>query len=65
MAIYTRVADQLDFQSKYAVTKTLSVVIEGINLNDAKTETYGAYTNQFLSLIETGPRYLFGIRAQF
>ena len=65
LPIYTRTADQLDFQAKYAITKNLSVVVEGININDAKTETYGAYENQFLSLIETGPRYLFGVRAQF
>lgn len=63
--IFTKSQGQVDFQARYAVSSNFSVFVEGTNLNDAKTETVGKYDNQFLSLVDTGPRYAVGLRAQF
>ncbi|PTS88750.1 MULTISPECIES: TonB-dependent receptor [unclassified Caulobacter] len=63
--IFTKSQGQVDFQARYAISPAFSVFVEGTNLNDAKTETVGKYANQFLSLVDTGPRYAVGLRAQF
>ncbi len=63
--IYTKTAGQVDFQARYNVTPHLSFVVEGINLNNALTQTYGQYQSQVLSVVETGPRYAVGARMQF
>lgn len=63
--IFTKSQGQVDLQARYAVSETFSVFFDGINLNDAKTETVGKFDNQFLSLVDTGPRYAIGVRAQF
>lgn len=63
--IFTKSQGQFDAQARYAVSSNFSVFVEGTNLNDAKTQTVGKYDNQFLSLVDTGPRYAVGVRAQF
>ena len=65
LPIYTKTAGQFDAQATYQINDNFSVFVEGTNLNDAKTQTYGLYANQFLSLVETGPRYAVGVRAKF
>ncbi|MBI1682195.1 TonB-dependent receptor [Caulobacter hibisci] len=65
MPIYTKTAGQFDAQATYEINDNFSVFVEGTNLNDAKTQTHGVYQNQFLSLVETGPRYAVGARAKF
>ena len=65
LPIYTKTAGQFDAQASYAINDNFSVFAEGTNLNDAKTQTYGLYANQFLSLVDTGPRYAVGLRAKF
>ena len=65
LPIYTKTAGQFDAQASYAINDNFSVYAEGTNLNDAKTQTYGLYANQFLSLVDTGPRYAVGLRAKF
>lgn len=65
LPIYTKTAGQFDAQASYAFNDNFSVFVEGTNLNDAKTQTYGLYENQFLSLVDTGPRYALGVRAKF
>jgi TonB-dependent receptor len=65
LPIYTKTAGQFDAQASYAFNDNFSVFAEGTNLNDAKTQTYGLYANQFLSLVDTGPRYAVGLRAKF
>ena len=63
--IFTKSQGQIDAQARYAISSNFSVFVEGTNLNDAKTQTVGKYDNQFLSLVDTGPRYAVGLRAQF
>ncbi len=63
--INTKSAGQIDVQASYRVTPNLTLVAEGINLNDAQTRTYGQYASQFVSLVETGPRYAVGARLTF
>lgn len=63
--ILTKSQGQIDAQARYAISQNFSVFVEGTNLNDAKTQTVGNYANQFLSLVDTGPRYAVGVRAQF
>lgn len=65
LPIYTKTAGQFDAQASYAINENFTAFVEGTNLNDAKTETYGLYENQFLSLVDTGPRYAVGMRAKF
>lgn len=65
LPIYTKTAGQFDAQASYAFNDNFSAFVEGTNLNDAKTQTYGLYESQFLSLVETGPRYAVGLRAKF
>lgn len=65
LPIYTKTAGQFDAQATYQINDHFGIFVEGTNLNDAKTQTYGLYENQFLSLVETGPRYAAGLRAKF
>ncbi len=63
--VFTKAAGQVDLQASFAVTKNISIVAEGINVNNAKVQTYDGAVNQFLSYTETGPRYALGVRARF
>eukprot|EP01037_Dinobryon_pediforme_P006444 gene6444-6511_t len=63
--VYTRAAGQVDLQAAFAVTPMVSLVAEGINVNNAAVQTYDGTVNKFLSYTRTGPRYEFGVRAKF
>jgi iron complex outermembrane recepter protein len=56
---------QIDARASFAVSKNFSVFVEGVNLANEMTTKVGRYDNQILLLEETGPRYTFGVRAEF
>lgn len=56
---------QLDISASYDVTDNLSIFLEGVNVGDASTETFGRHTLQTLGVFENGPRYQLGARYKF
>ena len=56
---------QVDAQVAFAVTSYATVFAEGINLFDERVSRQGRYSNQFLLLQQTGPRYAIGARLNF
>lgn len=63
--LFVKGSGQLDMQASYRFGEHLSIALEGSNITDTAKETYGRYTNQFIGRVETGPRYAFGVRANF
>lgn len=56
---------QLDASIVYAITDNLSVSLEGINLTDEEDVRYSLFENRVNQTINSGARYLFGVRAVF
>jgi len=56
---------QIDARASFAVSKTLSIFAEGVNLANERQQRNGRFDNQILLLEETGPRYTIGVRADF
>lgn len=63
--LFVRGSGQLDAQASYRIGEHVSVTLEGSNITDTPFETYGRYENQWISHVETGPRYSLGLRANF
>lgn len=57
--------EQVDARVSYALSETLSVFVEGVNITDEKYQKVGRYDNHILLREQTGPRYTVGIRAEF
>ncbi len=56
---------QVDVQGNYAVTQNVTLFFEGVNIFNEKVRSQGRFDNQFLSIVETGPRYSIGGRVTF
>jgi outer membrane receptor protein involved in Fe transport len=56
---------QLDLSGSYDINEQFTVFFEGINLTNELTVKSAEQPNQTLQVIETGPRYAFGVRAKF
>lgn len=63
--IYTDSYSQLDATMSYEVNENLSVSLEGINLTDENTRTYGRHELMTRRVQQTGPRYMLGVRYTF
>jgi outer membrane receptor protein involved in Fe transport len=56
---------QWDMSASYDVNDNLTVFIEGINLTEETTRSYGRSTAQVIRAGQTGARYNFGVRYNF
>lgn len=56
---------QWDARVSYDVLDNATIYLEGVNLGNETVERYSAFRNQFLGVIDSGPRYSFGVRATF
>ncbi len=57
--------EQVDVRFSYALTDSMSMFMEGVNITDEKYQKVGRYDNQILLHEQTGPRYTLGLRADF
>ncbi len=63
--IYVEDYAQVDISGSYDINENFSVFIEGINVTNEIMYKRGLYKNHVLAIIETGPRYSIGVRANF
>lgn len=56
---------QWDMSASYNVNDNLTVFIEGLNLTEETTRSFGRSTRQVIKAGQTGARYNFGIRYNF
>jgi TonB-dependent receptor len=63
--LFIKSTGYLDASVSYAITDYLSLMVDGSNLLNAKTQSVGRYTNQWISYSAVGQRYIFGVRANF
>ncbi|QBG36440.1 TonB-dependent receptor [Litorilituus sediminis] len=56
---------QVDISGSYDINEHLTVFFEGINVTNELYITTAKYSNQYLDITETGPRYSVGIRGTF
>jgi len=56
---------QLDFSASYDITKNLALVVEGININDAKRLRFEDTRERVNKIQFTGRRFSFGARFVF
>jgi TonB-dependent receptor len=59
---------QLDFRAAYNLPTNFAkaqVFVQGINILDQKLRKHGRFSDQFILLDDTGPRYELGVRAEF
>lgn len=56
---------QWDFSASYDVSDNLTVFIEGLNITEETTRTFGRSTIQVVQAAQTGARYNFGLRYNF
>jgi len=56
---------QWDISASYDISDNLTVFIEGLNLTDETTRSYGRSTRQVIRAGQTGARYNFGVRYNF
>lgn len=63
--LFVKSTGYLDGQISYEITDNFSLMLDGTNLLNAKTQTVGRYTNQWVSYMATGSRYMVGVRASF
>jgi len=62
---YTESFGQLDMNVTWAMDGHLSFFVEGINLTNETMRIHGRHRNMLVSAIQTGPRYMFGVRYKF
>jgi len=62
---YTERYHQLDMNVTYLVNEHLSVFVDGLNLSNETRRTHGRHYYMIGSAIQSGPRYLFGVRYKF
>lgn len=63
--IYVEDFGQWDLNISYDVTDQFSVFVEGINLTDEYSRTYGRDWHQVINITQLGPRYNIGARYTF
>lgn len=56
---------QWDFSASYDFNDNLTLFVEGINVTEETTRTYGRSTIQVIQAAQTGARYNFGVRYAF
>lgn len=56
---------QWDMSASYDVNENLTVFIEGLNLTEETTRSYGRSTRQVIQAAQTGARYNLGVRYSF
>ncbi|GAC22291.1 TonB-dependent receptor [Paraglaciecola arctica] len=64
-AHYVEDYHQIDVSASYDINDALTVFFEGINVTNELYIKNAEFTNQTLTVTETGPRYSLGIRAVF
>lgn len=57
--------EQIDAQISYDFSDAVQVYFEAINIGNDVVESYQAQRNQFLGIVESGPRYSIGLRGTF
>lgn len=62
---YTEAYGQVDASVSYELTDNLTVSLEGLNITDETTRTYGRHKDMTFNYIETGARYNLGVRYNF
>jgi len=62
---YTERFGQLDMNITWEKDAHLAFFVEGINLSNETMRVHGRHKNMLVSAIQTGPRYLFGVRYKF
>jgi len=62
---YTESYGQLDMNVTWEKNEHLSFFVEGINLTDETMRIHGRHVNMLVNAIQTGPRYMFGVRYKF
>ncbi|GAA0540301.1 TonB-dependent receptor [Rhizomicrobium palustre] len=63
--LFIKSTGYLDGQISYDITENFSLMLDGNNLLNAKTQSVGRYSNQWVSYLATGRRYMVGLRANF
>ena len=56
---------QVDFSVAYRINDTFEVFAEGINITNETARDFSSFSNRFLSFVENGARYSFGLRGSF
>lgn len=62
---YTEAYGQVDASVSYDLTDNLTLSLEGLNITDESTRTYGRHKDMTFNYIETGARYNLGVRYSF
>jgi TonB-dependent receptor len=62
---YTEPYGQVDLSVGYNLTKNLALSFEAINLTNATQRQHGRNSNEVLSAIQFGPRFMLGARYKF
>jgi len=62
---YTESYGQLDMNVTWEKNQHLAFFIEGINLTNETMRIHGRHPNMLVNAIQTGPRYMFGVRYKF
>ncbi len=63
--VYTEPYGQVDMSIGYKIGKSLSIQADLLNLNDGYVRQHGRTQDQLISVIQTGRRYLLGLRYRF
>lgn len=62
---YTEAYGQIDINASYDINENFTVFMEGINVNDETIRQHGRASEQLTAAIQSGPRYVIGIRGKF
>ncbi len=63
--VYTEPYGQADMSIGYKIGKSLTIQADLLNLNDGYIRQHGRAKEQLVSVIQTGKRYLVGLRYRF
>lgn len=63
--IYVEDYSQIDMSASYDINDSVTVFFEGVNLTDETVRQRGRFANHIVSIVDTGSRYSFGVRANF
>ncbi|WP_016953871.1 TonB-dependent receptor [Catenovulum agarivorans] len=63
--IFVEDYSQVDMSASYDVSENITIFLEGLNVTGEKVKSKGRFDNHFVSLVDSGARYTFGIRASY
>ena len=63
--VYVEDYGQLDANISYDYNENLTIFVEGLNLTDEYTRSYGRHILMVKNIQQMGPRYNFGVRYKF